>query len=323
MLTLFDLAQGLYGQMSLQDAGDVVVKHLRRLLPSSLVVFFLYDVEADELVAAYTSGDGAALVNGFRIGIGQRLSGWVAAHKETIRNSDPVLDFGDAAKAITPRLRSCLSVPLRTRQGLVGVLSLYSPLLDAFSEDHQRIAEVISNQVSTILKHAAHYERARNASHRDRLTGLPTTEQLYELGRHQINQDTMNGPMSVLLLDIDNLAAINRDYSSSVGDDVLRRVVRATRRSLRTADFLFRYRDDEFVVLLLNTDRDTCNVIASRLRESLTSEAQAVAPHFKVSVTDATAQAGEHNFDALMANATSHGKRTARPLSTSENDSVH
>ena len=121
MLTLFELAQGLYGQMSLQDAGDVVVKHLRRLLPSSLVVFFLYDDEADELVAAHTAGDGAALVNGFRIGIGQRLSGWVAAHKETIRNSDPVLDFGDAAKAINPRLRSVLKRAIadasRSRRG--------------------------------------------------------------------------------------------------------------------------------------------------------------------------------------------------------------
>ena len=123
----------------------------------------------------------------------------------------------------------------------------------------------------------------------------------------------MNGPLSVLLLDIDNLAAINRDYSSSVGDDVLRRVVRATRRSLRTADFLFRYRDDEFVVLLLNTDRDTCNAIASRLRDALNREAQAVEPHFTVRVTDATAQAGVQIFDTLMASAISHGKRRSFP----------
>ena len=43
MLTLFDLARGLNTQMSVQDAGDVVAKHLRRLVPSSLVVFFAYD----------------------------------------------------------------------------------------------------------------------------------------------------------------------------------------------------------------------------------------------------------------------------------------
>ena len=40
MLTLFDLARGLNNQMSVQDAGDVIAKHLRRLVPTSLLVFF-------------------------------------------------------------------------------------------------------------------------------------------------------------------------------------------------------------------------------------------------------------------------------------------
>ena len=42
MLTLFDLARRLTNQMSVQDAGDVIAKHLRRLIPCSLCIFFLY-----------------------------------------------------------------------------------------------------------------------------------------------------------------------------------------------------------------------------------------------------------------------------------------
>ena len=75
MLTLFDLARGLNGQMSLQDTGDVIAKHLRRLVPTSLLVFFLYDSDADELVATHAAGEHAGLVSGLRIGVGQRLSG--------------------------------------------------------------------------------------------------------------------------------------------------------------------------------------------------------------------------------------------------------
>ncbi len=121
MLTLFDLARGLDTQMSVQDAGDVIAKHLRRLVPSSMVVFFHYDQESDELVAAHVSGEHAALISEFRVGVGQRLSGWVAAHRQSIRNSDPILDFGDAVRAMTPRPRSCLSAPLTVRDELVGV----------------------------------------------------------------------------------------------------------------------------------------------------------------------------------------------------------
>ena len=100
MLTLFDLARDLTSSMSLQDVGDVIAKHLRRLIPCSLCVFFVYDMESDDLVAAHASGDNAALVSGLRIGLGQRLSGWVAANRQSIRNSDPVLDLGEAARAI-------------------------------------------------------------------------------------------------------------------------------------------------------------------------------------------------------------------------------
>ena len=111
MLTLFSLARGLTPSTSLQDTGDVIAKHSRRLVPSSLCVFYVYDSDADELVAAHAVGDHAGVISGLRIGIGQRLSGWVAANKFTIRNSDPLLDFGESARTITPRLRSCLTLP--------------------------------------------------------------------------------------------------------------------------------------------------------------------------------------------------------------------
>ena len=108
MLTLFSLARGLTSLNTLHDVGDVIAKHLRRLIPSNLSVLFAYDADADELIVVHASGEHAGSVTDLRIGTGQRLSGWVAANRRTIRNSDPVLDFGEAARAMTPRLRSCL-----------------------------------------------------------------------------------------------------------------------------------------------------------------------------------------------------------------------
>ena len=87
-----------------------------------------------------------------RIPLGQRLSGWVGANKQSIRNSDPVLDLGDVARGLTPRLRSCLSSPLVVGQSLVGVLSLYSHSPKAFTEDHQRVIEVFARQVAPALQ---------------------------------------------------------------------------------------------------------------------------------------------------------------------------
>jgi diguanylate cyclase (GGDEF)-like protein/putative nucleotidyltransferase with HDIG domain len=315
MLTLFDLARGLYTQMSVQDAGDVIAKHLRRLVPSSLIVFFLYDLESDELVTAHALGEHAAFLGDLRIGVGQRLSGWVAAHRRVIRNSDPILDFGDAVRSMVPRLQSCLSVPLTVSGGLVGVLSLYSTLRDAFTEDHQRIVEVVSRQVSTIVKNAADFDRTKRRSLRDQLTGLPNIEHLYQLTKATNAHEATNDPFSILVIDVDHLAALNEMYGHHSGDQILGRVVRATRRSLRAADFLFRYHDDEFIVLLLQTDQDTCNTIARRVREAVQRESATMLPAFTVSIAAATSPSDAEAIEELIEIATQRlvaGDRTVR-----------
>ena len=107
MLVLYDLAQGLVGRINLQDAAELISKHLRRIVPACTCVFFLYDVDKDELVASHASGDNAAHFSDLRIPRGQRLTGWVAANKQSIVNSDPVLDIGEAVRYFKPRLRSC------------------------------------------------------------------------------------------------------------------------------------------------------------------------------------------------------------------------
>src|SRR4029077_8806584 len=106
--------------------------------------------------------------------LGQRLSGWVAANRQTISNSDATLDLGDAAISDALRLRSCISTPLVFDDELVGVLSLYSAKLEGFNDDHKRIIEAVGRQIAPTLKTAAGFE---GASRHDPLTGLPNLKQ--------------------------------------------------------------------------------------------------------------------------------------------------
>src|SRR5207245_3305176 len=141
ILTLNELARALAGQANIANTGDVIAKHLRRLIPCALCVFYAYNAAKDELEAKHAQGD--PIVRGLRIALGQRLSGWVAANRQTIANSDPILDLGDVARRVSPRLRSCLSTPLLSADSLVGVLTLYSSAVDGFSQDHRRIVELV------------------------------------------------------------------------------------------------------------------------------------------------------------------------------------
>jgi putative nucleotidyltransferase with HDIG domain len=262
MLTLFDLARSLTASMGIQDGTELIAKHLRRLVPSSACVFYLYDEDADELVATHASGEHAAHIKGLRVPLGQRLSGWVAANRQTIRNSDPVLDLGESARAMSPRPRSCLSTPMVSGKTLVGVLSLYSSNKDAYSEDHQRIIEVVARQVSAAILEAQNAERVRTRSFKDESTGLPNLRHLIEFVEAQLADDERRHPFCLVTIEVELSPTGSANQATES-------VVSATRRTLRPADLLFRSGQNEFVALLLNTELKVATAISVRVNSAL------------------------------------------------------
>ena len=177
---LNELVSDLELVSSVQEVCDTISRYLMLLMPSTLCVFYLYDGENDELVAQHASGASSEKAIGLRVPLGHCLSGWVGSNRSTIRNSDPTLDFGDRINEFTPAPHSCLSSPLVADGNLVGVLSLYAPERNAFSEDHHRVIEVVSTLASQVLQHAAESD----ASSAVELVGPPS-------GRFQ-DQDTAN-----------------------------------------------------------------------------------------------------------------------------------
>jgi putative nucleotidyltransferase with HDIG domain len=265
MLTLFELAQSLTTHTNFPDVAELIAKHLRRLIPSSACVFFLYDIEQDDLRAEQVLGEHSALIKGLRVPIGQRLSGWVAANRQTVRNSDPVLDLGESARAMSPRPRSCLSTPLVSGSSLVGVLSLYSSNRDAYSEDHQRIIEVVARQVSSVISEVHEAQQARSTTVRDQRTGLPNLRQLAEVVRRQLG---MGGPTNSFCLVTIRYSA---RASESGATGKFQSLVDLLRKAMRPADLLFRTGPHELTILLLNTGRDAASSLCSKVESLVTA----------------------------------------------------
>jgi putative nucleotidyltransferase with HDIG domain len=114
--------------------------HAHTSTPAALTVFFAYDSRTTELVAAHSEGDKIDRLIGFRIALGQRISGWVAANRQSILNSDATLDLGADFIAASPHpLKSCLSVPVLVGDQLLGVLTCYSGEANIFTRGHERL----------------------------------------------------------------------------------------------------------------------------------------------------------------------------------------
>lgn len=321
MLTLFELARSLGPSMRLADISDVIAKHIRRLIPCSTCVFYIYNSESDDLVAAHVSGEHSSLIVDSRIPKGQRLSGWVAATRRTIINSDPVLDLGESARAMSPRPRSCLSAVMDVDQTLVGVLTLYSG--GAFASDHERVLEIVARQVAPILQAAIVFDRDRAHSLRDQLTGLPNVAQFKQIGESS-GRLTSARPVSILLIDVDNMNSINSLRGRDTGDAVLGHIVQVARRTLRSADVLFRNDDDEFIAVLFSTAASTAVSISERLCLAIRDCRELGGINVTVSVGVATGPADGESLDLLLHVARRRASRTSGgPTASITEDTIH
>ena len=269
MLTLFEMAGALAAQSGVSEIGEVLAKHVRRLVPFSLLALYVYDSDTDELVVSVAVGDSAPLIKGIRVSIGQRLTGWVGANRQTIMNSDPVLDLGELARNVHPRLKNCLSSPLLSGDTLVGVLTLYSASPDNFSEDHRRIVEIVARQVADSFKRALEHN---SLVARDVLTGLPSLNRLNQFDHFGENALGLSGPkLNVLVVDVVELRQINAAHGRSTGDEVLRHVARLVKAEVQAPDLVFRCGGSKFVAVLASKDSDATELIAQKIRQAASS----------------------------------------------------
>ncbi len=106
------------------------------------------------------------------------------------------------------------------------------------------------------------HEQARMQADIDSLTGL------YNRRAWQVRVEArhIDGPLSMLFLDIDEFKRLNDRHGHHVGDDALRALARAIGSELRECDIAGRYGGEEFVVALPATDATQAVGIAERIR---------------------------------------------------------
>lgn len=100
----------------------------------------------------------------------------------------------------------------------------------------------------------------------DPVTHLGSAEYLRrQLHTELLHHHQQQLPLSLLLLDVDNFAHINRRYGNEEGDRLLQELTELILLNLRRCDLLCRYAGDRFAVLLPNTGETMAQMLAQEL----------------------------------------------------------
>ncbi|HYM55815.1 MAG TPA: sensor domain-containing diguanylate cyclase [Solirubrobacteraceae bacterium] len=240
--------------------------------------------EEEDLVTVYLfEGDGRL---SYLVPRAERPPGvsWVASMGRSF-----LVAATDELAASVPRLTatgamSCaLLLPLAERGEVEAVVVLVRRLSEVFAPNSLELARALVEQAATALA----LVRARAEAGTDPVTGCMNHRAMRRRLDEEIGRATRTGgPLSCLLIDLDNFKLVNDRHGHQAGDAILRAVVHALMGEFRAFDRVARYGGDEFVVILPNAALESATAAATRALERLQglSSIHAVDPGVSASI---------------------------------------
>jgi diguanylate cyclase (GGDEF)-like protein len=159
-----------------------------------------------------------------------------------------------------------LCVPIKVGNNVIGIINVESHEPNAFSLKDQNMLELFARQLGLGIEKQRLFEKVQELATKDPLTGLYNRRHFFEAAESEFAQAKRYGtPLSLIMLDLDNLKQTNDAYGHTMGDKMLVEVGRLLRLGIRTADIAARYGGDEFVILMPGTNMEEGRNLAERL----------------------------------------------------------
>jgi diguanylate cyclase (GGDEF)-like protein/putative nucleotidyltransferase with HDIG domain len=267
---LYDIAQSMGTGLGVSDTMALIASKLRHVVPFASCALFFYDATSETFGCRFATGVDAALLRSLVIKQGEGVVGWVGANRRPLLNARPAADFEAAGIPNETTLVCSLVSPLTVRDRLVGTLAVYATCAGAFTENHRRLLDRVSEQAAGVISNALVFEQAKHDSLTDPLTGLPNARFMFaHLARELARAARLESEVSVLVMDIDEFKSINDRFGHPVGDRALRDVAQVMRGAIRPYDSCVRYAGDEFVIVLSGCGPDVAELKRIEMQQLL------------------------------------------------------
>jgi two-component system cell cycle response regulator len=184
------------------------------------------------------------------------------------------LDVIEAAREVDPDIESLIltgsaSVETAVEALRAGVYDYLTKPLESMTEFEMALSRALERR-RLIQENKRLFEENKRLAVTDPLTGLSN--------RHRL-QDVLNGelerasrysrPLSIIMIDMDELKAINDTLGHPAGDEALKMVANAIEHCIRKVDLAARFGGDEFVIVLPEADVSVAVSVAQRINQEV------------------------------------------------------
>jgi len=162
-------------------------------------------------------------------------------------------------------------VPLLRDGDMIGCLNLGS--FDANRFVQNMATDFLKHRASVVaicIENVINKELLKHIGLTDPLTRVNNRRYVEHRMLEEVGRTCRQGyPLSCMYIDIDHFKKINDEVGHQGGDEVLREVALRIKAELRLSDALGRFGGEEFVVLLIDTERGDAQAAGERIRASI------------------------------------------------------
>jgi diguanylate cyclase (GGDEF)-like protein len=291
--SLGSLTEKINTAVRLDEVLEHVWESFRMVVPYNRIGFAEYDSEARVVRAVWARSDASEIKigKGYSAPIDSTSLGRIleTGKPRIITDLERYLEQhpqSEATRAVVEEgMRSSLTVPLEAMGNEIGFLFFSSQTPNVYTEQHARLLERISGQLSMAIEKSRLYDSLLETTRlledaNERLERAASTDGLTNVANRRVFDERLelewrrcrrnHQPLSLLMIDIDHFKRFNDLYGHVSGDECLRTVARTLSSTLsRAADLVARYGGEEFGAVLPDTTEERATHLAEELRRQI------------------------------------------------------
>jgi diguanylate cyclase (GGDEF)-like protein len=268
---LYEVGLAAAGERSLDDLAKLVVEQATQLSRTDGAMLALAEPGNGFVIRALRPSP----LLGLRDSVGEPLAGislTAIATREMVV-APTYAEHPASTKRLHGTIASAIAVPLIAHGELVGTLAMYSATPRRFSSDTRRLVRLYAAQAAIAVANARLLAETHRLARDDDLTSVMNRRSLMERLDGELAEAARHGDIfAVVLCDVDGLKSVNDTAGHLAGNEVLIKLARLMRETVRVEDVVARIGGDEFVLLLPRTGLLPAQALVGRIETRLHEE---------------------------------------------------
>ncbi|MCP4536807.1 MAG: GAF domain-containing protein [Chloroflexi bacterium] len=157
-------SQAVNSALTLDRVLTALLEEVRHLMDVTACSAWLIDPETDDLVCQQATGPQNEIVRGWRLTSGEGIGGQTVSSDQNLIVPDTHIDkhyFSGVDQATGLALRSILSIPLRVKKDVIGVIQAVDTKINRFGSADLELLEPLAATAAIAIENARLYEKIR------------------------------------------------------------------------------------------------------------------------------------------------------------------